>query len=223
MKRCFTFALSGFVLILSVGAPGCGPDRAQWMAQAERDQARAATQSFGDTDNVRQEARVASVALKNLDSVIPALSPQIALLTGGFDDIANSKTDDEFTEAVFAMCESDRQKAAGNVGSVLLLAMAKAKQNPLSTQPKNAQIIDYFSGLGSTLVNIPPKCDQASKALAEDASQAQQAEAQYQTNVNRALLVAGAIFAGAVVVESANLSRPPPTVQNNYFYGPTNP
>jgi len=62
--------------------------------------------------------------------------------------------------------------------------------------------------------------------MGEASSQEQQAEANHQTNVNRALVAAGVLFAGAVVytsaVGSAAATRPPvvqQTFNNNQFYG----
>ena len=102
------------------------------------------------------------------------------------------------------------------------MTIAKARKDPRAANPQDAKSLDYLQGLGSTLVDIPPKCDQAEKALAQEAEQEQQAEVQHRASVDRALLVAGVIFAGAVTVESAILVRQglatqPAPVQNNYF------
>jgi hypothetical protein len=85
--------------------------------------------------------------------------------------------------------------------------------------------IGYFETFGGRLIDIPTKCAQASSAMAEASSQEQQAEANHQTNVNRALIAAGVLFTGAVVyasaVGSAAATRPPVTQQtfyNNQFY-----
>ena len=44
------------------------------------------------------------------------------------------------------------------------------------------------------------------QALQEASTEEQNAEANHQTNVNRAMVAAGVLFAGAVALESANIA-----------------
>ena len=77
------------------------------------------------------------------------------------------------------MCDPEREKAANIVGSVMVVTVAKARKDPRTFSNPDAQSLDYFSGLGATLVNIPPKCDQAEKALTQEDLPEQAAEARH--------------------------------------------
>ena len=60
----------------------------------------------------------------------------------------------------------------------------------------------YFDTFGERLIDIPPKCDQTSAAMAEADAEEQKAEAQHRANVNTAVTAAALVFAGAVSQEA---------------------
>lgn len=64
----------------------------------------------------------------------------------------------------------------------------------------------YFDTFGERLIDIPPKCDQTSAAMAEADAEEQKAEAQHRANVNTAVTAAALVFAGAVILGSSAAS-----------------
>jgi hypothetical protein len=109
--------------------------------------------------------------------------------------------------AVFSMRDPSRERAATTVESTLVIRFAKARKTPRSAYLTDVQYLDYLAGVGTTPINIPPKCDRATKALVEEAQHERQAEAENQGNANLALVAAGTVLAGAVTLES--VSDPP--------------
>ena len=59
-------ALFAGLITMLVNAPGCAPNRAQWMQRAAEQQAKAATESIGDVERVRTAARQAGDLLETL-------------------------------------------------------------------------------------------------------------------------------------------------------------
>jgi hypothetical protein len=186
---------------------------------------------------VRAGSRQASAVLTSLAANIAANPPksqqQAALgfsrdtseISSGLLAIADSKTDAEFTSAVFSMCDPVRKDAAPRVGGALLALAGAIQSKPSSnmTEEQRAQAYNYFATLGERLIDIPPKCQQASGAIAEANVEEQQAEAKHAANVNTALTAAALVFVGTALVASnvgaAAATRPPVVQQNNYFYG----
>jgi hypothetical protein len=160
--------------------------------QTAQQQAAEATASIGDRPEVRDEARQAAGVLKGLVGMIvqlPNANPQvvsgltrdIAQLSTGLDGIADSHNDQEFTAAVFGMCEPEPMQASARVGPLLIGLGARIRINP----PANAPIDQvtgwarYFDRLGETLVRIPQQCRLARQAIAQAKAQVQaQPEAQ---------------------------------------------
>jgi hypothetical protein len=218
-----------------VDAPGCAaPNRGQWMSQAAKQQAKLATSQIGSVEEVKAQARQAAGLLNALAEAAlskpPAGNQQVASafshdaleVSSGLQAIAESQTDEAFTNAVFGMCDSDRQAASPRVGRVMMGIAAAMRNHPPAnmTLQQRQSAISYFETFGGRLINIPTECEQANKAMAEAGAQEQQAEAEHQANVNRALAAAAVLFAGAVVVTSAvgaaAATRPPATEQNFY-------
>jgi hypothetical protein len=144
-------------------------------------------------------------------------------VSSGLQDIAASKTDAQFTNAVFGMCATARKEACPRIGH-LLLAIAGTVQShppvPNSTEQDKAQFVSYFQTFGQRLIAIPDKCEQASEAMVEASAEEQEAEAEHRENVNNALTISAVIFASTALaageVGAAAATRPP--VQNNYVY-----
>jgi hypothetical protein len=240
------FAARGILVALLICSliwpTGCAPNRQQWMSQAAQGQAKLATGPIGDQQEVKKESRVAAQVLRKLSADASNSAPgpnkqavlmfaqDATLISGGLDAIAESQTDEQFTEAVWSMCDSDRRVAAPNVGR-MMLGLANMFRGHVASDPSHTQQLEqmatYFDTFGERLVNIPSECDHASSAMAEASAEEQQAEVNHQANVNTATTAAALLFAGAVVlgssVASAEASRPiivqSPPVQNNYYYG----
>jgi len=116
-------ALSGY-LVLTLILPACAPNRAQFMEGAAEQQAKAATEPIGNVQQVRMEAGQGSVLLAKTAAAVENNPPkgqvQSALafaqdaeeIASALRSIADSRTDAEFTQAVFAMCLPARQAAA---------------------------------------------------------------------------------------------------------------
>jgi hypothetical protein len=216
----------------------CSPNRTQSMAKAARDQATAATGDMGTPDQVRIQAKeevillngVSTTIYSNLDkysvqeraTYIP-LAQSTTAVASGLQAIAVSQTDTGFTSAIFAMCDPDRRAAEPRVGQ-MELAMAGALQagklQPKATPQERANAVAMLTAFGNTMVSIPGRCEQANNAMAEASVQEQNAEAQHQANVSRALTAAAIIFVGTAMVAgevgAAAATRPP--VQQNYLY-----
>ncbi len=161
--------------------------------------------------------------------VVGVFTADAAEISAGLDSIADSKTDDQFTAAVFNMCDAQRRDAAPRVGRALvgLATMVRAKP-PANAPPQQvAQLSNSFDTFGERMISVPTECDRAQAGMAEAAAKEQEDEANHQANVNAAVNAAELIFAGAVVygtaVSAAQASRPiivqSPPVENNYYYG----
>jgi hypothetical protein len=102
------------------------------MSKAAQQQAKVATGPIGETKEVKAESRQAASLLRSLAAGVlnppQGVNPQIASafaqdagqISSGLDALADSQTDEQFTEAVFAMCDPDRKAAAPRVGQVML-------------------------------------------------------------------------------------------------------
>jgi hypothetical protein len=215
-------ALIAWIVLVLISAPACAPNRNQWMSQAATQQATLATESIGDVQRVKAQAREGAAVLNGLAAAAqkkaPAGNQQVAAafardaveVSSGLQAIADSQTDAGFTNAVFAMCDPARKAASPRVGQVMVGIAAGIRNNPPANAPPEQQrsAINYFETFGERMIDIPTKCEQASNAMANASTQEQQAEAEHQTNVNRALTAAAVLFAGAVVYSSAVASRP---------------
>lgn len=199
---------------------------------------RHATEPIGNPEQVRAESRRASAVLTSLATSIAAANPpkgqqQIALafsrdtseISSGLLAIADSKTDAQFTNAVFAVCEPARREAAPRVGGALLALAGGIQSNPPAnmTEEEQTQGYNYFATFGERLIDIPSKCQQASGAIAEANAEEQRAEAKHAANANTALTAAVLVFVGTALVASnvgaAAATRPPVVQQNNHYCG----
>ncbi|HEY2106783.1 MAG TPA: hypothetical protein VGH29_13395 [Candidatus Binataceae bacterium] len=162
------------------------PQTADAYESGFQQQALAATASLGDRPQIRDQARQAADVLKGLIGlivqlpqsnplVVSALTRDIAQLSSGLDAIADSHNDQQFTAAVFGMCEPEPMQASARVGPLLIGLGARIKINP----PANASSdqvnswAQYFDRLGETLVRIPQQCRLALKATAPTKAQVQ--------------------------------------------------
>jgi hypothetical protein len=229
--------LTSGMLAVSLVAFGCAPNRSEWMNSAAKEQARSATDTIGDTDGVRRQAGEAATVLTSLSAPWASNPPKgqeaaalqfvrdSAEISSGLRSIADSKTDGQFTDAVFAMCDPARRAAAPRVGFVLIAFAGNIQSHPPANTSVTAQqqAINYFSTFGQRMVAVPTKCDQAAGAMAEANAEEQKAEVEHSQNVSTAVNAAALVFAGTVLfttaVGEAAATRPP--VQNNYYYGNT--
>ena len=211
MKRLMAVLGIGTVL-LSIG---CAPDRAQWMTQAASKQAQVGTQDIGTVEQVKQASANGAQMLRLLVTTTQSLPPSppssvdsqnrvgfvmgASNLADGLAAIGNSQNDDQFASACLAMCSDYRKKAEPIIGTVLIRLAANAPN--LTEQDQSS-----WTTFGSRLVSIPDRCAQMEQALEEASTEEQTAEANHQTNVNRAMIAAGVLFAGAVALESANIA-----------------
>jgi hypothetical protein len=205
------------------------------MERAANQQAANATSSIGDEQQVRQQATVASFLLDRLTGMVQA-NPKLAQssvatqfasdsmeVSSGLRAIAESQTDSQFTNSVFAMCAPARREAAPRVGAVMLGIANSIITKPSAnmTEAQQQQAAAYYSTFGHRLMNIPEQCDQATGAMAQASAQEQQAEIQHTKNVNNAETAAAILFAGTVLfataVGSAAATRPPVTYQTNSY------
>lgn len=244
MPTRFNPALLAGLVAMLLNVPGCAPNRADWIAQAANQEAKSATSSIGNVQEVRIQARQGAAMLKNLSAMVlkdPHSNAQLAALfdrycaqlSSGLDAIADSQTDEQFTAAVFGMCEPDRKDAASRVGLVMTSLATRIRANP----PPNVQQeevqhwVNYFDTFGERLINIPTECDHARAAMAEADAQERQAEIQHQANVNAAAtataVVLGTALLAAGTVAAAEANRPivvqSPPVQNNYYINQPSP
>jgi hypothetical protein len=212
----------------------CAPNRSQWMQQAATQQAANATGSIGDVAEVKREAGQASAVLDKLSSMMtanPAKGHEAAAaafaadayeVSSGLSEIADSKTDSQFTNAVWGMCVANRKEAEPRVGRAMLIFSGVLDSKAPANAQNREQTIAYFRTFGHRLINMPVKCDQAGNAMAEASAQEQQAEITHTQNVNNAMTAAAVVFAGTVLfasaVGSAAATRPPVTQEYNTNY-----
>ena len=221
-----------------VGFAGCGPNRAQWMSRAAKNQATVATEDMGKPDEVRLGAKEEAVLLNgvattiygNLDKYSPqeraanlSLAQSCMVVASGLQTIADSRTDAGFTNAVFAMCTPERRSAEPPIAQLELTLAAGFNEGKIGsggTSQQRAEAVAMLTTFGNTMVSIPARCDQAEAQMAEAGREEQQAEINHQANVSRALTAAAIVFAGTAIVAgevgAAAATRPP--VQNNYYY-----
>src|SRR5215469_9743001 len=216
-----------------VAVPGCAPNRNQWMAQSASQQATIATSDIGTIQQVRTQAgqgaqllnALAAAAMKNPPKgnlqAAQTFANDAEEVSAGLQSIKESQTDVGFTNAVLAMCDPQVQAASPRVGRVLMAIGGGIRNNPPSNMSSAQQqgAIQYFETFGGRLIQIPVKCTQAGSAMAQADAQERQAETEHQTNVNRALIAAGVLFTGTVVVAStvgAAAATRPPVIQNTY-------
>jgi hypothetical protein len=222
-----------------VDVAGCAPNRAQWMQQEADRQAKLGTSSIGSEQNVKEEARQAASLLKDLatgflakppvgkEQLAAAWAQEFSIVASGLDDIADSRTDEQFTAAVFEMCDPQRRQAAPQVGKFMnvMAGALSAKPPPNVSNEEVQQSITYCQTFGERLIGIPAKCEHASAAMAEASAEEQQAETEHQANLNAAAtttaIVLGAALITAGSVAAAEASRPiivpSPPVENNYY------
>ncbi len=187
--------------------------------QTAQQQAAEATTSIGDRPEVRNEARQAAGVLKGLigmivqlpqsnPQVVSALTRDVAQLSTGLDAIADSPSDQEFTAAVFGLCEPEPMQASARVGPLLIGLGARIRTNP----PANAPIdqvngwAQYFDRLGETLVRIPQQCRLALEAIAQVKAQAkaQNLAAEIQAERRRKATMMLLCIAGGMLAPSPN-------------------
>lgn len=164
--------------------------------QAAREQAAAAaTESIGSRTEVRNDARQAASVLKGLiglivqlpqsnPRVVSALTRDIAQLSSGLDAIADSHNDQEFTAAVFDMCDPEPMQASARVGPLLIGLGARIRTNPPANAPSDQVIgwAQYFDRLGETLVRIPHQCRLARQAITPVKARVQEQTGQTDTD-----------------------------------------
>lgn len=176
-----------------------------------------------------------------------AFAKDAGQLSSGYQAIAESRSDRDFTNAVFGMCAPLRQQAAPRVGQLMLgfagllsskpsssaqlanlanAGFSGAQQTATMTEQQRQNAISYCRVFGNRLIDIPVKCQQAGTAMSEASAQEQQAEVNHTQNVNNALTAAAVVFAGTVLFATAvgsAAATQPPVVQSNYynnqFYG----
>jgi len=233
----FRFSLRGILALHLAALVGCGPNRSQWMNSAAQEQAKSATETIGDAEGVRRQAGEAATVLTRLSAPWASNPPKgqqaaalqfvrdSAEISSGLRAIADSKTDAQFTNAVFAMCDPVRRQAAPRVGLVMIAFAGNIQSHPpanMSAEDQE-QAFNYFSTFGQRMVAVPTRCDQAAGAMAEASAEEQKAEVEHSQNVSTAVNAAALVFAGTVLfataVGAAAAARPP--VQNNYYYGNT--
>ncbi len=218
-------ALVALVLGQLVVWTGCAPDRSQWMEQAASQQAQIATGGIGSQQEVRTQARQGAGLLRGLSAMMlknPQISSHVATafqadctqLSSGLDAIADSQSDEQFTAAVFSMCDPQRRAAASRVGQLMTGMATQIRAHPPANVP-DAEVAhweNYFDTFGERLVNIPSQCDHASQAMAEADTQERKAEVEHQANVNAAMtataVVLGTAILAAGAVAAAEASRP---------------
>lgn len=232
-------ALLAGLMATVVNVAGCAPNRAEWMSQAAQQQAKLATGPIGNEQEVKVESRQGALMVNSLaadlskaaqgsqQQIAQAFAQDTAQISGGLDAIADSQTDEQFTDAVFAMCDPERKAAAPRVGRVMIgLANAINAKPPTNVPLEEIQrTVSYFDTFGERLIGIPAKCEHASAAMAEASAEEQQAEAEHQANLNAAAtttaIVLGAALITAGSVAAAEASRPiivqSPPVENNYY------
>ncbi|HKD69913.1 MAG TPA: hypothetical protein VKB84_23945 [Candidatus Binataceae bacterium] len=151
-----------------------------------RQQAVEVTASIGDRTQVKNQARQAAGVLKGLLALVtqlPNANPHVVLgltrdvgqLSSGLDAIADSRDDQQFTTAVFSMCEPESVQASERVGPLLIGLAARIRANPPAKVPSDqvATWMRYFDALGETLVRIPGQCRHAEEAIARAKAQVQ--------------------------------------------------
>jgi hypothetical protein len=154
-----------------------------------QEQAAEVTGSGGDRREVRNEARQAANTLKELvgvvsqvpkanQQVVVGLTRDVAQLSTGLDAIADSRNDQEFTDAVFAMCEPEPLEASSRIGPLLIALAARVRVNPPANAPLDQvnSLAQYFDTLGETLVRIPRQCRHAQQEVARTKLQVQEQE-----------------------------------------------
>jgi hypothetical protein len=123
-------------------------------------------------------------------------------IAGSLQAIADSHTDDGFTNAIIAMC--GHQDAAVFVGRVEAFRAAQvastASTLPGYSAEQRADIAAFIQSMAEVMISIPARCEQAKARLAQASAQEQLAEVHHQTNVNRALIVAGVLVAATAIV-----------------------
>ncbi|HXR35096.1 MAG TPA: hypothetical protein VN754_04070 [Candidatus Binataceae bacterium] len=168
-----------------------GTYESQFQETAQQ-QADEATASIGNRSEVQDEARQAAGVLKGLvglilqfpnanPRVVSGLTQDVAQLSSGLDAIADSHNDQEFTAAVFGMCEPEPVQASTRLGPLLIGLGARITTNPPPNAPgyQVTAWARYFDSLGEALVRIPQQCRHAQAAIAQVKAQAQtQAEVQ---------------------------------------------
>lgn len=210
---------------------GCGPNRAEWMAKAAKNEATAATEDMGTPDQIRIQAKAEAILINsmatsiysNMDrysdkerAVYLPFAQSAMEVASGLQEIAESKTDAGFTNAIFAMCDPERRKAEPLVGQTELevagaLEAGKLQRN--ATPQQRADAVAMLTAFGNTMISIPSRCDQANAQMAEANLEEQQAEIKHQENVDRAMTAAAVIFAGTAMaageIGAAAATRPP--------------
>jgi hypothetical protein len=146
----------------------------QLLRPAGQDQASAAARA-----GIRAQARQAAGVLKGLIGSIlqsksnpqlaTSLTRDVAQLSTDLDVIADSRSDQEFTGAILALCDPEPIQASARVGPILIGLGARMRANP----PVNASAdqvtgwAQYFDSLGETLVRIPHQCRLARQAVVQ--------------------------------------------------------
>jgi hypothetical protein len=152
---------------------------------AAQQQADNATASVGDRPRVQSQARQAAEVLKGLvglvlqlpntnPKVVSGLTQDVAQLSSGLDAIADSHSDQEFTAAVFGVCEADSLQACSRLGPLLFGLGTRVRIKPPANVPADQVIAwaQYLESLGETLVRVPRQCHRAQEAIAEAKAQA---------------------------------------------------
>jgi hypothetical protein len=209
----------------------CGPNRAQWMAQAANQQAQTATADIGSPDQFKAIASDGANELDGMRTFVvhriaqdqrlpPAVRAKAsndeidaATVSYRLRGIAESQTDQGFVTAVFAMCDADSKKASANLGPTLTRIGASVANDPAFPANIRPQFAAYWQTFGMRLTAVPDRCAKADQAMAVASQQEQQAEATHQANVTAAtnvattLLMGASIYAGAVAQARANAAQ----------------
>lgn len=210
---------------------GCGPNRAEWMAKSAKNEAAVATEDMGTPDQIRIQAKAEAILINSMATSIYShmdkysdqeravylpFAQSAMEVASGLQEIAASKSDAGFTNAIFAMCDPERRKAEPQVGQTELEmagALQAGKLQPNATPQQRANAVAMLTAFGNTMISIPSRCDQANAQMAEASLEEQQAEVKHQANVNRAMTAAAVIFAGTAMVAgevgAAAATRPP--------------
>lgn len=143
----------------------------------------------GDRSQVRNLARQTAMVLKGLlglvsqapnanQQVVAGLTRDVAQLTSGLDAIADSANDQEFSAAVFEMCQPETTSASARVGPLLIGLAARIEASPPKNVPEDkvSALAHYFDSMGETFVRIPAQCRLASAAKEQNQAKGQSEE-----------------------------------------------
>ena len=100
-----------------------------------------------------------------LEPIWPDLAPELTLLKGGFQGVADSQDDKQFLQAEVAVCDPGRLDAADKVGARATTKAAEAKAQGLDKKPDSADGVKLLEVGGTAFVNLRPHCTQLQGAV----------------------------------------------------------